>query len=569
MARILGLEGPSDSLDDALVLGDGFSWNFDPNNRGGAGGYDAIGAIEHEISEGGMGRIGGLGFQNNMWGPMDLFRFTSAGQRDYTGGQDGVTTYFSPNGSSPDLTHPYHNSVNAQGTFDGEDPGDWEIAGDSFGFGSPGVPDLLSATDIRVMDILGWNTGTTSPGSVSINDVSLTEGNSGTKLATFTVTRTGGTAAFSVNYATSDGSATVADGDYVAKTGELQFGANVNTQTISVTINADTKFETDETFFVSLSGATNGATISDNPGIGTILNDDRVTVSDFNADGHSDLMWQNDTGEGAIWWMNGISVIGGGSPGNPGSSWHVKGTGDFNGDARSDILWQNSSGEVVIWEMNGTSVIGGGSLGNPGTSWHAISTGYFNADGFSDVLWQNDNGAVAIWEMAGTTIIGGGVLAANPGTSWHAKGAGDFNGDGLSDILWQNDNGAVAIWEMSGTTPIGGGAVAANPGPAWHVVSTGDFNGDGHSDILYQNSNGDVAIWDMSGTAIVGGGEVANPGTGWRAVTTGDYNSDGNSDILLQNSNGQAAIWLLSGTTIAGGGLAGLNPGTSWHLQVG
>jgi hypothetical protein len=114
MARILGLSGASNNLDDALVLGNGFTWNFDPNNRAVAGEYDAIGAIEHEITEGGMGRVGGLGFQNNMWAPLDLFRFNSAGQRDYTGGQDGVTTYFSPNGSNPDLTHPYHNSINAR-----------------------------------------------------------------------------------------------------------------------------------------------------------------------------------------------------------------------------------------------------------------------------------------------------------------------------------------------------------------------------------------------------------------------------------------------------------------------
>jgi hypothetical protein len=38
----------------------------------------------------------------------------------------------------------------------------------------------------------------------------------------------------------------------------------------------------------------------------------------------------------------------------------------FNGDGFSDVLFQNSSGEAVIWEMNGTSVIGSGSLGNPG-----------------------------------------------------------------------------------------------------------------------------------------------------------------------------------------------------------
>src|SRR5205085_460722 len=110
------------------------------------------------------------------------------------------------------------------------------------------------------------------PGSVSINDVSITEGNSGTKVATFTVTRTGGTAAFAVNFATSDGGATVADNDYVANSGTLSFGANVNTQTVAVTINGDTKFESDETFFVNLSGATNGATISDNSGTGTITN---------------------------------------------------------------------------------------------------------------------------------------------------------------------------------------------------------------------------------------------------------------------------------------------------------
>jgi ELWxxDGT repeat protein len=89
---------------------------------------------------------------------------------------------------------------------------------------------------------------------------------------------------------------------------------------------------------------------------------------DFNGDGKSDILWQNDSGEAVIWELNGTSVIGGGSLGNPGLSWHAVGTGDFNGDGRSDILWQNSSGEAAIWEMNGTSVIGGGSLGNPGPS---------------------------------------------------------------------------------------------------------------------------------------------------------------------------------------------------------
>ena len=39
-------------------------------------------------------------------------------------------------------------------------------------------------------------------------------------------------------------------------------------------------------------------------------------------------------------------------------------------------------------ELKETSMIGGGSIGNPGPSWHAAGTGDFNADGYSDILWQ-------------------------------------------------------------------------------------------------------------------------------------------------------------------------------------
>ena len=116
-------------------------------------------------------------------------------------------------------------------------------------------------------------------GSVSISDATVTEGDSGTRLATFTITRTGGTAAFSVNYVTSDGTATVADSDYVATSGTLQFGESVNSRTISVVINGDTMIESTETFQVSLSAPSNGAILADDTGIGTLQNDDAAPVT--------------------------------------------------------------------------------------------------------------------------------------------------------------------------------------------------------------------------------------------------------------------------------------------------
>src|SRR5262245_58860472 len=110
--------------------------------------------------------------------------------------------------------------------------------------------------------------------SVSIGDVQIVEGNAGSQTACFTVLRSGGTAPFTVDFATADNTATVADGDYDATSGTLSFGANVTSQIIAVTINGDTKVEPNESFFVNLSGATAGATISQSQGTGIISNDD-------------------------------------------------------------------------------------------------------------------------------------------------------------------------------------------------------------------------------------------------------------------------------------------------------
>jgi Calx-beta domain/FG-GAP-like repeat len=76
-----------------------------------------------------------------------------------------------------------------------------------------------------------------------------------------------------VNFATANGTATTADNDYVARSGALIFAPGVTSQTISVQVRGDKKKESNETFSVNLSGATN-ATIAVAQGIGEILDDD-------------------------------------------------------------------------------------------------------------------------------------------------------------------------------------------------------------------------------------------------------------------------------------------------------
>jgi hypothetical protein len=113
-----------------------------------------------------------------------------------------------------------------------------------------------------------------APPQLRINDVTLTEGNNGTSLATFTIMYAGpGTPGVSVDYATADGTA-AAGSDYVATSGTAFLpSGGCKCTTVSVTINGDTTVEPDETFQVNLSNPV-GKTITDGQGIGTITNDD-------------------------------------------------------------------------------------------------------------------------------------------------------------------------------------------------------------------------------------------------------------------------------------------------------
>src|SRR5262245_16213824 len=138
------------------------------------------------------------------------------------------------------------------------------------------VVNLSNASNATISDNQGVGTITNDDASptFAIDDVSVTEGNAGTKTALFTVNKTGATeSTATVQAATADVSAT-AGSDYVAVSlTTLTFLAGDTTKTVAVTINGDTTVEADETYVVNLSNPAN-ATISDNQGLGTITNDD-------------------------------------------------------------------------------------------------------------------------------------------------------------------------------------------------------------------------------------------------------------------------------------------------------
>jgi len=130
---------------------------------------------------------------------------------------------------------------------------------------------LTSPVNATIGDAQGQGTITNDEAApvvpaLLIGDVSIAEGNSGSSLATFTVTLSPSSASqVKVDYANANGTAT-AGSDYVATNGTLTFDPGDTSKSFTVTINGDTLFEPNETFLVNLSNATGGAAIGDGQG---------------------------------------------------------------------------------------------------------------------------------------------------------------------------------------------------------------------------------------------------------------------------------------------------------------
>lgn len=127
---------------------------------------------------------------------------------------------------------------------------------------------------------------------ITIADASVTEGDDGERVLSFTVTRSNADSAFTVDFATADGTAT-AGTDYLAFVGQLDFlVGGALSQTISVTTFGDTDVEANETLTVTLSNVvptTGNASISIAEATGTILNDDlapppAVVINEIDSD---------------------------------------------------------------------------------------------------------------------------------------------------------------------------------------------------------------------------------------------------------------------------------------------
>ncbi len=451
-AKALDLLVPSAAIDGWAGFSsrpDTFAFGVSSNSSNAVvpeGEYDLFGVVAHEFSEI-LGRQMNFGVNydegpgdGSGYYPYDLFDFSAPRTRSFD--SSAANRYFSIDNGVTNL-----DNFNTDPTGDLFDWGSGAGADSYLAFSTPGVANLVTPTDLLVLNVLGYQP---TPAVTSAGPV---EDFTGDGLSDILWQNTNGDAGVWL---------TSAGGGYTA----VDFGAVSPSWSIQA-------------------------------------------VGDFNGDGKADILWRNTDGEVGEWLSNSGSGYSGFTSVDlaaPSTSWMIEGVGDFNGDGLSDILWRNTNGDTGIWLTNANGSYSSIDFGTVDPSWSIQAVGDFNGDGKADILWRNTDGEVGEWlsnagsGYTGFTSVYLGVVPA----SWTIEGVGDFNGDGLTDILWRNTNGDTGVWLSNATgsySSIDFGVVDAS----WRIQAVGDYNGDGKADILWRNTNGDVEEWrSKSGSGYTG-----------------------------------------------------------------
>lgn len=373
------------------------------------------------------------------------------------------------------------------------------------------------------------------PGTLSVNDVRVWEGNSGTVNATFTVSYVGNAIPVSVQYATANGTA-IAGSDYVQKTGTLVFnapppvtelgGLPTQTQTVTVQVVGDTNKEENETFFLNLSNPVN-ATIADSKGVGIINDDDRTFVSDFDHDLTTDLSVYRPS-EGRWYVLQTTNATPKVVPFGNADDRPVP--GDYDGDGYVDYaVWRTTTGTWFIQSSRDSSVTTV-DWGLPGDK---PVQGDYDGDGKTDIaVFRPSTGYW--WFILSSN---GSRPAFQFGLSSDRPVQADYDGDAKTDVAVYRDG----VWYIARSRD--GQVQISSFGLPTDRPVTGDFDGDGSYDIaVYRDGD-----WWIS-NSLTGTFTTLHWGLAGDIPVPADYDNDGITDItVFRPSNGD--WYILKSTT--------------------
>nr|WP_256376189.1 Calx-beta domain-containing protein [Dolichospermum sp. UHCC 0259] len=433
-----------------------------------------------------------------------------------------------------------------------------------------------------------------------------TEGNSGNKAFTFTVTRSGSTTGTNaVNWTvtgTGTNPANATDFGGTLPSGIVNFAANETSKVITVNVSGDTTVEPDENFIITLSNPTNNATLTTTSVTGTITNDDVFTP--IESAGNTKLVKDPDNKYFTQIGTNTPTAIKNGGQqiyqDIYGSGWQTLAAETVNGD--NQVLWKNIAGNfLTIWHLdsNWNLVSGEGNWGLNSAEALTQETNFgidANGDGFIGNTYTAIESAgntklvkdstnkyfTQIGTNTPTAIKNGGqqIYQDIYGSGWQTLAAETVNGD--NQVLWKNIAGNfLTIWHLDSNWNLvsGEGNWGLNSAEALtQETNFGiDANGDGFIGNTYtaiESAGNTKLVKDSTNkyftqigtntpTAIKNGGQQIYQdiyGSGWQTLAAETVNGD--NQVLWKNIAGNfLTIWHLDSNwnLVSGEGNWGLN----------
>jgi len=385
---------------------------------------------------------------------------------------------------------------------------------------------------------------------------------------TLTVNRTGAaTDPVTVSFATADGTA-LAGANYTAQSGTVTFAAGETSKTIVLTVPTGPAPGTARNFTLTLSGATNGATIGTNSSITVTIPAAVAVVSNRlfavgTGPGRASLVRVYDQATGAEVFSF--------APYEPAFTGGVNvATGDVNGDGFDDVVIGTGIGggpRVAVYSGATKAVIADfftyESVFRGGVN---VTVADVNGDGFGDILnGSGEGGGPRVRIINGDLLTNSGdqnaVIAdffafEDTVRSGVNVSGGDVNGDGFADVLaGAGIGGGPRATLFDGKTI---GTAGDRPASIQNFfaydsatrsgvqIAIGDITGDGRAEIITGTGlGGGPNVRAFNGTTLA---QVQNffaydsSTRGGVRVAAKDLNGDGVDDILTGTGQGSPPV---------------------------
>jgi len=155
-----------------------------------------------------------------------------------------------------------------------------------------------------------------------------------------------------------------------------------------------------------------------------------ASASDYNGDGNADFLWHNTAkGSTVSWHFDGNGVVNGFSPlgSGIGDVFNSYGGQDMNADGNSDVIYQNSNnGRVLVWYFDDKKNILGTKkyFTTLDTSLKVVGAKDYDKDGAVDILLQHSTTGVAkivYFDTAGTELSEKEIGTVDTTTLWDIR----------------------------------------------------------------------------------------------------------------------------------------------------